>query len=63
MFGQNTPNLESYIFDFNGDLYGQHLSVGLIDYLRPEVKFNGLPALMDQMAIDCANAREILGAL
>lgn len=63
MFGQNTPNLESYIFDFNGDLYGQHLSVGLIDYLRPELKFNGLPALMDQMAIDCANAREILGAL
>ena len=63
MFGQNTPNLESYIFDFNGDLYGQHLSVGLIDYLRPEMKFDGLPALMDQMARDCVNAREILGAL
>jgi riboflavin kinase/FMN adenylyltransferase len=63
MFGENTPNLETYLFDFKGDLYGQHLSVGLIDYLRPEMKFDGLPALLDQMAADCLRAREILSAL
>lgn len=63
MFGQNLPNLETYLFDFSGDLYGQHLSVALIDYLRPEMKFDGLPALMDQMAADCASARKILAAL
>ncbi len=62
MFGENTPNLETYIFDFAGDLYGQHLSVAFVDYLRPEIKFDGLPALMDQMAADCAKAREILTA-
>ena len=60
MFGTNLPNLESFLFDFTGDLYGHHLSVALIDYLRPELKFDSLPALMDQMAADCAEARAIL---
>jgi riboflavin kinase/FMN adenylyltransferase len=63
MFGENTPNLETYIFDFKGDLYGQHVSIGLVDYLRPEMKFDGLPGLMIQMAADVAGAREILTAL
>jgi riboflavin kinase / FMN adenylyltransferase len=63
MFGVNKPNLETFIFDFSGDLYGHHLSIGLIDYLRPELKFDGLPALLDQMALDCTQAREILSAL
>ena len=43
MFGENLPNLETYLLDFKGDLYGHHLSVGLVDYLRPEMKFDGLP--------------------
>lgn len=60
MFGENTPNLETYIFDFKGDLYGQHISVALVDYLRPEMKFDGLPALIDQMNTDCGRARDIL---
>ncbi len=63
MFGQNQPNLETFVFDFNGDLYGQHLSVGFIDYLRPELKFDGLPALLQQMHEDCDRARVILGAV
>ncbi|WP_284324618.1 bifunctional riboflavin kinase/FAD synthetase [Cypionkella aquatica] len=63
MFGENTPNLETYIFDFKGDLYGHHVSIGLIDYLRPEMKFDGLPGLMTQMAADVAQARAILTAL
>ena len=60
MFGQNGPNLETHIFDFSGNLYGQHLSIALIDYLRPEMKFDGLPDLITQMDQDCARAREIL---
>jgi riboflavin kinase / FMN adenylyltransferase len=63
MFGTNSPNLETFLFDFKGDLYGQHLSVALVDYLRPELKFDGLPALITQMDADCAQARDILGAL
>ena len=60
MFGENTPNLETFIFDFKGDLYGHHLSVALVDYLRPELKFDGLPALIAQMDADCTRARQIL---
>jgi riboflavin kinase / FMN adenylyltransferase len=63
MFGENRPNLETFVFDFKGDLYGQHLSIALVDYLRPEMKFDGLPALITQMDADTARARTILAAL
>lgn len=63
MFGENRPNLETFLFDFSGDLYDQHLSVAFIDYLRPEMKFDGLPGLIVQMQADCARAREILAVL
>ena len=62
MFGENRPNLESFLFDFDGDLYGQHLSVALLEYQRAEMTFDGLPALITQMEADCARAREILAA-
>jgi riboflavin kinase/FMN adenylyltransferase len=54
--------LEPYFFDFSGDLYGQCIEVELIDYLRPEAKFDTLEALTTQMDTDCARAREILAA-
>lgn len=60
MFGQNTPNLETYLFDFSADLYGHHLSVAFVEYLRPEMTFEGLPDLLVQMDADCAQARAIL---
>lgn len=63
MFGVNTPNIETYLLDFKGDLYGQHLSVALVEFLRPELKFDGLPGLITQMAADCDRARAILSAL
>ncbi|OAN58877.1 bifunctional riboflavin kinase/FAD synthetase [Sphingomonas sp. TDK1] len=52
--------LESFFFDFSGDLYGQILEVELIEYLRPEAKFDDLAALTAQMDQDAARAREIL---
>ncbi|MGC9368810.1 MAG: bifunctional riboflavin kinase/FAD synthetase [Paracoccaceae bacterium] len=63
MFGQNVPNCETFLFDFDGDLYGTHLSVALVEFLRPEEKFESLDALVAQMDADCARAREILAAL
>lgn len=36
MFGQNGPNLETHIFDFSGNLYGQHLSIALIVTCAPK---------------------------
>ncbi len=63
MFGVNKPNLETFLFDFKGDLYGVPLSVGLVEFLRPEEKFDSLAALITQMDADCARARTILAAL
>jgi riboflavin kinase/FMN adenylyltransferase len=60
MFGENLPNCETFIFDFKGDLYGTTLSVALVQYLRPELKFDGLDALIAQMGADCDRARAIL---
>lgn len=63
MFGENTANLESYLFDFSGNLYGQEISIAFVEYLRPERKFDSLDALMVQMETDCDRARKILGDL
>lgn len=52
--------LEPYFFDWSQDLYGQCIEVALIEYLRPEAKFDSLDALMVQMDADCAQARAIL---
>ena len=63
MFGENAPNLETHLFDFSGDLYGAPVSVALVDFLRPEMTFDGLPGLIAQMDRDSAQARDILDAL
>lgn len=63
MFGENRPNLETFLFDFSGDLYGTPLSVGLVEHLRPEEKFDSLDALIEQMDADSARARAALAAL
>ncbi|WP_353473307.1 bifunctional riboflavin kinase/FAD synthetase [Salipiger sp. H15] len=63
MFGENSANLETFLFDFSGDLYGAVLSVGLVEFLRPELKFDGLEALVTQMDRDSAEARRVLDAL
>jgi len=59
-FGINKPNLETFLFDFSGDLYDASVSVALVAYQRPEEKFDNLEDLIKQMNIDCFEAREIL---
>jgi len=55
------PLLEAHLFEFSGDLYGQRISVEFVAKLRDELKFDGLPALIEQMDRDSAQARAILG--
>ena len=59
-FNGEEANLETYLFDFQGDLYGEQLSVALVEYLRPEETFPSLDAFIAQMDADCARARDIL---
>jgi riboflavin kinase / FMN adenylyltransferase len=61
MYETQVPLMEAHLFDFDGDLYGKHLMVELISYIRPEAKFEGLPALIAQIGRDADKAREILG--
>ena len=52
--------LEPYFFNFDGDLYGKTIEIELIEFLRPEQRFDELDALKAQMAKDCENARQKL---
>ena len=60
--GGTDLRLEAHLFSFSGDLYGKHLRVALLEHLRPERKFAGLPELKAQIAADAAQARAILAA-
>lgn len=59
-FAGEREQLEVFLFDFQGDLYGRRLSVELIDFLRPEKKFDGIGQLKAQIAADSDQARKIL---
>ena len=52
--------LEVNLFDFSDDIYGTEITVALIAYIRPEIKFPGLDALKAQIAADAAEARRLL---
>ena len=54
------PLLEAHLFDYHGDLYGRHIEVEFVAKLRDEEKFDGLPALTEQMHRDAEQARRIL---
>jgi riboflavin kinase/FMN adenylyltransferase len=62
MYQTALPLMEAHLFDFDGDLYGKHLMVELISYIRPEAKFDGLDALIAQIARDATRARQILAS-
>ncbi|THU35955.1 bifunctional riboflavin kinase/FAD synthetase [Niastella caeni] len=54
--------IEVNIFDFNEDIYGATLRVYVKKYLRPEVKFNGLEALVEQLAKDKEETLRVLSS-
>lgn len=60
MFESPVPLFETFIFDFEGDLYDRPLTVRPHTRLRGEMKFDSLDGLLAQMQDDCARARAIL---
>jgi riboflavin kinase / FMN adenylyltransferase len=52
--------LEAHLFGFDGDLYGQRIEVGLHAYIRDEMKFDDIEALVTHMREDEAKARHLL---
>ena len=61
-FDNGAPLLEIFLFDFDGDLYGATLDVAFIAFIRDELKFDSIDALIRQMNDDSARAREKLAA-
>jgi riboflavin kinase/FMN adenylyltransferase len=59
-FDNGAPLLEVFLFDFEGDLYGKSLDVAFIAFIRDELKFDSIEALIRQMDDDSARARERL---
>jgi len=51
-----------HLFDFAGDLYGQHLRIDFLHKIRDEEKFPDLEALKARIAQDCEIAKELLAA-
>ncbi|MEL7033249.1 MAG: riboflavin biosynthesis protein RibF [Pseudomonadota bacterium] len=58
--GIRDPLLETFIFDFNSDIYGQQLEVALVRFLRPELKFDSLDEMVVQMDKDVVAAKHHL---
>ena len=61
-FDNGAPLLEVFLFDFKGDLYGTTLDVAFISFIRDELKFDSIDALIRQMDDDSARARAALAA-
>ena len=62
MFELALGQTETFIFDFDRDIYGQRLQIQPVRRLRGEAKFESLEALITQMAEDCRQARALLSA-
>jgi riboflavin kinase/FMN adenylyltransferase len=60
MFDTGSVLLEVFLFDFSGDLYGATIDVAFIDWIRPELKFDSVQALVRRMGEDVRLARAAL---
>jgi riboflavin kinase/FMN adenylyltransferase len=58
--GENSKTIEVYYLDFNGDLYGQQITVSILHRLRSEQKFDSLDALKNQLKSDRSAALDFI---
>ena len=59
-FDNGAPLLEIFLFDFKGDLYGKVIDCAFIGWVRPELKFDSVDALVVRMNEDSSEARAML---
>ncbi|WP_284247267.1 riboflavin kinase, partial [Methylobacterium haplocladii] len=59
-FDDGAPLLETYLFDFSGDLYEQEIAVEFVGFIRGEERFASAEALVARMHVDAAEARAML---
>jgi riboflavin kinase/FMN adenylyltransferase len=54
------PTIEAYILDYERDLYGHEIELSFVRYLRPEMRFEDLQGLIDQMRRDVLDTRRVI---
>ncbi len=59
-FGNQAVSVETYILDFDEDIYGEDVKVEFVQRLRGERKFDSIDALKQQMTLDVAEVRRVL---
>lgn len=59
-FDDGAPLLEVFLFDFSGDLYGEEVAVSFVSWIRPELRFSSVEALVAAIGRDCEIARLLL---
>lgn len=55
--GELKPSFEAHLFDFSEQIYGEHMKVELIAFLRPERKFSSIDELVAQIKVDAEAAK------
>jgi riboflavin kinase / FMN adenylyltransferase len=61
-FDNGAPVMETWLFDFDQDIYGENARVEFASFIRPELKFASVETLVAQMRDDAAEARGVLAA-
>lgn len=62
-FDNGAPVMESFLFDFDGDLYGREIGIEFLEHLRGDQGFASVEALVAQMEVDCRAARDVIAGL
>jgi riboflavin kinase/FMN adenylyltransferase len=60
-FQGSRRSVEAFVLDYDGDLYGEHVGVEFVERLRPMIAFPDVEALLEAMAKDVSDTRQILG--
>ena len=61
MFNNELPPFETFLFDFDAEIYGRHLEIALVDHIRGQEVYKGLDELIAAIGRDSRKAREALG--
>lgn len=62
-FDDGHPVLETFLFDFDQDIYGQEILIELIEFIREDIRFKDEASLKENMHKDCEKAKSILAAI
>ncbi|MBR61463.1 MAG: bifunctional riboflavin kinase/FMN adenylyltransferase [Dehalococcoidia bacterium] len=59
-FGKQDRTVESYVLDYEGDLYGKSMTLEFVERIRDEIQYDSVNQLTDQMKLDVRDTRKIL---